>query len=115
MTRIILVGALLSAISGVLLFIFVDFWIFAVAMIISGLAVGFNYLGALYLVVSATDVDKGTYAGLVESMGGVGLFIGPIVGGWVMSYGLTLPYLMYAGLSIVVLILMAGLVKGRSN
>jgi DHA1 family multidrug resistance protein-like MFS transporter len=115
MTRIILYGALLSAISGVLLYIFVDFWIFAVAMIISGLAVGFNYLGALYLVVSATDVDKGTHAGLVESMGGVGLFLGPIVGGWVMSYGLTLPYLMYAALSVVVLILMAILVKGRSN
>ncbi|MBY8996622.1 MAG: MFS transporter [Candidatus Thorarchaeota archaeon] len=111
MKQAIIVGALLSAMSGVMLFLFIDIWIFVIAMILSGIAVGFNYLGALYLVVSATDIEKGSHAGLVESMGGVGLFIGPIVGGWVMEIGLKLPYLMYAVLSLVVLVLIVVLLQ----
>ncbi len=111
MKRVILLGALLSAISGFLLFSFIDIWVFLIAMVLSGLGVGFNYLGALYLVVSSTDLDKGAHAGLVESMGGVGLFLGPIVGGWVMDFGLSLPYLMYALLAVVILLLMVILLR----
>ncbi|MGD9382187.1 MAG: MFS transporter [Candidatus Thorarchaeota archaeon] len=114
MKTIILLGASLSAISGFLLFSFIDIWIFLIAMVLSGLGVGFNYLGALYLVVSSTDLEKGAHAGLVESMGGVGLFLGPIVGGWVMDFGLSVPYLMYALLSVVLLLLMAILLR-RDN
>jgi MFS family permease len=114
MIKAIVLGAILSAISGVMLFLFVDIWIFTVAMIISGVGVGFSYLGALYLIVSATEFEKGSYAGLVESMGGVGLFIGPIVGGWLMGFGLTLPFLMYTCLSLVALVIMVPLFS-RSN
>jgi MFS family permease len=105
MKQAIVVGALLSVISGLLLFLFIDIWVFTIAMVLAGIAVGLNYLGALYIVVSATDVEKGAHAGLVESMGGVGLFLGPIVGGWFMEIGLTLPYLMYTVLGVVVLLL----------
>ncbi|MHA2395633.1 MAG: MFS transporter [Candidatus Thorarchaeota archaeon] len=111
MKQAIVAGAILSVLSGFMLFLFIDIWIFTIAMILSGIAVGFNYLGALYLVVSATDIDKGAHAGLVESMGGVGLFLGPIVGGWLMEIGLTLPYLMWALLGIVVLILIILLLR----
>jgi len=114
MIKAIVLGAILSAISGVMLFLFVDIWIFTTAMIISGVGVGFSYLGALYLIVSATEFEKGSYAGLVESMGGVGRFIGPIVGGWRMGFGLTLPFLMYTGLSLVALVIMVPLFS-RSN
>ena len=115
MKKAIVVGAILAAISGFLLFAFIDIWIFIIAMILSGIAVGFNYLGALYLVVSATDIEKGAHAGLVESMGGVGLFIGPIIGGWFMGLGLALPYLMYAVLAIVVLVLITWLLERDKN
>ncbi|MGD9397725.1 MAG: MFS transporter [Candidatus Thorarchaeota archaeon] len=115
MKQAIIGGAVLSAISGFMLFIFIDIWIFAIAMVLSGVAVGFSYLGALYLVVSATDIDKGAHAGLVESMGGVGLFLGPIVGGWVMEIGLALPYIMYAILALVVLILILLLLRRDKN
>lgn len=114
MKQAIVAGAILSVLSGLMLFLFIDIWIFTFAMIISGIAVGFNYLGALYLVVSATDLEKGTHAGLVESMGGVGLFLGPIVGGWLMEIELTLPYLMWALLGIVVLILIVLLLRRDS-
>jgi MFS family permease len=115
MKQAIVLGALLSVISGFLLFLFIDIWIFTIAMVISGIAVGLNYLGALYIVVSATDLEKGANAGLVESMGGVGLFLGPIVGGWIMEIGLTLPYLMWASLGIVVLILIGLLLRRDSK
>ncbi|MFX1331180.1 MAG: MFS transporter [Promethearchaeota archaeon] len=111
MKTVILLGAVLSASSGFLLFSFIDIWVFAIAMVLSGLGVGFNYLGALYLVVSATDLEKGAHAGLVESMGGVGLFLGPIIGGWVTGFGLTFPYLMYAVLAVVILVMMMVLLK----
>ena len=114
MIKVIVLGAILSAISGIMFFLFVDIWAFTVAMVISGVAVGFSYLGALYLIVSATEFEKGSYAGLVESMAGVGLFIGPIVGGWLMGFGLTLPYLMLTGLSLVALLVMVPLFS-RSN
>lgn len=114
MKQAIVMGAILSAISGFMLFFFTDIWVFTIAMIVSGIAVGFNYLGALYLVVSSTDIEKGAHAGLVESMGGVGLFLGPVIGGWFMEIGLTLPYLMYAVLSVVVLILIVALLRKQN-
>ncbi|MHA2150460.1 MAG: MFS transporter, partial [Candidatus Thorarchaeota archaeon] len=115
MKQAIISGAVLSVVSGIMLFIFIDIWIFAIAMILSGIAVGFSYLGALYLVVSASKIDKGAHAGLVESMGGVGLFLGPIFGGWVMEIGLTLPYLMFALLGVVVFILIFLLLRKDNN
>jgi len=114
MDELIVLGALLSAISSAIIFLTVDFWAFMVAMLISGVAVGFNYLGALYLVVSATKLEKGAHAGLVESMGGVGLFLGPILGGWLMDFSLGLPYLMCTVLSLAVLVLMIVLLR-RNN
>jgi MFS family permease len=104
MSSVILMGAVLSAISSGVLFFFIDFWMLILAMVLSGIAVGFSYLGALYLIVSSTKIEKGAYAGLVESMGGVGLFLGPIAGGWLDDFGGALPYLMCMVLSIIVLV-----------
>jgi len=104
MGKVILLGAILSAFSSLIIFLFVDFWMLIIAMLLSGIAVGFSYLGALYLIVSSTKIEKGAYAGLVESMGGIGLFLGPIVGGWLDDFGSTLPYLMCTILSIIVFI-----------
>lgn len=111
MGNVIMIGAALSAISSAMLYFFVDLGVFAIAMIVSGVAVGFNYLGALYLIVSATDIEKGANAGLVESMGGVGLFLGPIAGGWFMDIGANLPYLMCSVLATVVFLLMVPMLK----
>ncbi|MHA2379899.1 MAG: MFS transporter [Candidatus Thorarchaeota archaeon] len=111
MGNVIMAGAVLSAISSAMLYCFVDLGVFAVAMAISGVAVGFNYLGALYLIVSSTDIEKGANAGLVESMGGVGLFLGPIAGGWFMDIMANLPYLMCTVLSVLVFFLMVPMLR----
>lgn len=85
-------------------------------MVLSGIAVGFCYLGALYLIVSATKIEKGAYAGLLESMGGVGLFLGPIFGGWLDDFSGALPYLMCMVLSIIVLVgIIPLLIKERNS
>jgi len=115
MPSVILMGAVLSAISSGIIFVFTDFWMLTISMAISGIAVGFSYMGALYLIVSATKIDKGAYAGLVESMGGVGLFIGPIFGGWLADFSGELPYLMCTILSIIVLLGIIPLLRKERN
>ena len=115
MGTVITMGALLSAISSGIMFVFVDFWMLTISMILSGIAVGFSYLGALYLIVSATKVEKGAYAGLLESMGGVGLFLGPIFGGWLGDISGELTYLMCLILSIIVLIGIVPLLRKERN
>ena len=109
MKEVIIIGAIFAVISSLLLFIFLDIWILAIAVVLSGFAVGFCYLGALFIVVSATDHEKGEHAGLVESMGGVGLTVGPIIGGWLMEYNLSYPYLLCAIISIIALFLIGWL------
>ncbi len=115
MPSVILLGAVLSAISSGIIFVFTDFWMLTISMALSGIAVGFSYLGALYLIVSATKVEKGAYAGLVESMGGVGLFVGPIFGGWLADFSGELPYLMCMILSIVVFLGIIPLLRKDRN
>jgi len=115
MPSVILLGAILSAISSGIIFIFTDFWMLMISMVISGIAVGFCYLGALYLIVSATKIEKGAYAGLVESMGGVGLFVGPILGGWLADFSGELPYLMCMVLAIIVLVGIIPLLRKERN
>jgi len=105
MGNVMLMGALLLSVSMPLLAFFVDFWLFAVAMVLSGVGVGFNYLGGLYTVVSATKSEKGSFAGIGESLAGIGFFLGPIVSGWFADFNMTWPYLVCTILSIAILIL----------
>ena len=109
MKEAIIIGIILSAISSLMLYIFLDIWILAIAIALSGISVGLCYLGALFIVVSATEDEKGEHAGLVESMGGVGLAVGPIVGGWMMDINLAYPYLMSAIISVVILVVVSWL------
>jgi MFS family permease len=115
MGNVIVAGAILSAISSTMIFTVNNLWIWGVAMAISGAAVGFSYLGALYLIVSATEDEKGGHAGLVESMGGVGLFIGPMIGGWVMDIAPEYPFMLCTVLSVVVSIFMIPLLRRSRN
>jgi len=92
MGTVITTGAFLITVSMVPLSFFTDMALFAVAMVLCGIGAGFTYLGALYSVVSATQKEKGAHAGIVESLAGVGFFVGPIAGGWVGTFGLALPY-----------------------
>ena len=111
MGNVIVAGAALSGISSVMIFAVNDILIWGFAMAISGTAVGFSYLGALYLIVSATEDEKGEHAGLVESMGGVGLFLGPMVGGYVWDISPMYPFVMCAVLSAIVLLVMIPLLR----
>jgi MFS family permease len=104
MGNVMLIGTFLLAVSMPILAFIVDFWLFAIAMVMSGFGVGFNYLGGLYTVVSATEKEKGAFAGIGESLAGIGFFLGPIVGGWFADFTITWPYLLCMILSIVILI-----------
>jgi MFS family permease len=111
MENVIILGAALSGISSLMMYMIADIWIWGIAMALSGIGVGLSYLGALYLIVSATEDEKGGHAGLVESMGGIGLFIGPMVGGWVMDISPEYPFLLCTLISVIVLLLMVPLLQ----
>lgn len=86
-----------------------EFLAFSISLVLVGVGVGFGYLGGLYTVVSATEEEKGAYAGIAESLAGVGFFAGPILGGWIAGYSLALPYLttaIYAVISLIVIVIL---------
>jgi len=93
MESVMITGIFLIAGSLGVVYVTTSLPLLYAAMIISGLGVGFAYISSLYVVVSATESEKGEHAGLIESLAGIGFFVGPIFGGWIAEYALNLPYL----------------------
>ena len=115
MSTVIITGAFLITASMVPLSFFTDIALFTVAMVLCGIGAGFTYLGALYSVVSATKKEKGARAGIVESLAGVGFFVGPIVGGRIGDFGQTLPYFATFLFALVSSLLIVVLLRKRPN
>ena len=103
----IMSGTIFITASMFPIFLLTDLQSLMVAMVLCGIGAGFSYLGALYIIVSASDEEKGAHAGLVESLAGVGFFAGPIAGGWVAGFGLNLPYLLTLIYGAITVILVA--------
>ncbi|MHA1958918.1 MAG: MFS transporter [Candidatus Thorarchaeota archaeon] len=104
MGEVMVVGALLTAISMALVYFLTDLVFLSVAMALCGVGVGFSNLGGLYTVVSATENEKGAYAGIVESLAGLGFFVGPIAAGLIAEYSASLPYIVMALYAFITLI-----------
>lgn len=115
MGNVMIVGAILTGVSMFLVYGSTLYVLLAAAMVLCGIGVGFNYLGALYIVVSATEKEKGAHAGLVESLAGVGFFVGPILGGWIAGGEVTsnLPYLLTAVYAVLSLVIIVALLKRK--
>ncbi|MEM4735202.1 MAG: MFS transporter [Candidatus Thorarchaeota archaeon] len=113
MELVMLMGGGVSSVSMLMIWgsqVYLVLWL---ASVMCGIGVGCAYLAALYVVVSATDIEKGAHAGLVESLAGVGFFIGPVFGGWIAGgdTGSSLPYLATALYSAVSLLVIAVLLR----
>ena len=111
MGKVVMAGAVFTTVSMFPISFLTDLISLTAAMILCGIGVGFSYLGALYIVVSASDQEKGAHAGMVESLAGVGFFAGPIAGGWIAGYGLTLPYFLAMVYGLVSMILIAVMLR----
>jgi MFS family permease len=104
MSEVMIAGALLTAVSMAIVYVSADLTILSVAMILCGIGVGFSNLGGLYTIVSATENEKGAYAGIVESLAGLGFFVGPIAAGLIAEYSVSLPYIVMAAYAFITLI-----------
>ncbi len=115
MGNVMIIGAILTGVSMFLVYGSTLYMVLAAAMVLCGIGVGFNYLGALYIVVSATEKEKGAHAGLVESLAGVGFFVGPLLGGFVAGGDVAsnIPYLLTTLYAIVSLIIIVALLKRK--
>ncbi len=106
-------GTIITGLSMLAIFFTQNYIYLFIAMITSGLGVGFLYLGGIYTIISATENEKGTHAGIVESLAGIGFFIGPILGGWLGDFQILLPYLMLSILSFAIFFLLLILMKEK--
>jgi MFS family permease len=113
---VMITGTFVILLGMTTIYMSLDMTLLTIAMILCGVGVGFNYLGGLYTVVSATEDEKGAYAGIAESLAGVGFFVGPILGGYVAEIAADLPYLLtaiYALLTLVVMIVLLSRKRGE--
>ncbi len=111
MGRAIIAGTVFITASMFPISFLTDLTSLMIAMVLCGIGAGFSYLGALYIVVSASDEEKGAHAGIVESLAGVGFFAGPMAGGWVAGFGFTLPYRLSLIYGIITVILVAAALR----
>lgn len=73
--------------------------VFAVSFVLIGATVGVGFMCGLTYAMQAEPAERGKRAGLHEAIMGVGLFLGPLLGGAVAQWqGLHAPYLLGAGI-----------------
>jgi MFS family permease len=115
MDMVMITGTFVILLGMTTIYMSLDMTLLTIAMILCGVGVGFNYLGGLYTVVSATEDEKGAYAGIAESLAGVGFFVGPILGGYVAEIAADLPYLLTAIYALLTLVVMIVLLSRKSG
>lgn len=76
------------------------YWLF-IGRIIDGLAAGNFPIAQSYLVdIARTDKEKTTNLGLIGAIFGIGLIIGPLIGGLLSQISLSLPFWFVGGLAV---------------
>jgi MFS family permease len=90
-------------------------WMFAVAIIVGGLVGGFTYQASIYFTLDEMS-EKGKGSGFHEAMIGGGMFLGPVLAGWVGSHhSLRSPYFFCAGVLVVLIVAQMVLVFVRRH
>lgn len=86
-------------------------WLFGVAFAVAGMGAGVTYVSSLYYSLEGQSVSRGARAGIHEAVLGSGVFLGPLVGGYVADQStrllpemtaLRVPYLLSAAVFVAV-------------
>jgi len=103
---IFLLGLLGYALSSLLFGLSTEVWMLFASRALSGLLSSATMATALaYISESTTEKDRGGGMGMLGAASGLGLILGPAVGGWLGSSSLSLPFFVAAGASLLALIL----------
>ncbi len=92
--KVLLVSVISSLISYGLVRISGNVWIYLLAQIING-AAAWN-IGSIQSILSDISVDHKERAanfGLFGAVFGIGFIIGPAIGGWLLGYGVKIPFI----------------------
>jgi DHA1 family multidrug resistance protein-like MFS transporter len=103
---IILVGVLGNAISQLLFGLSTQLWMLFAARALAGILSSATLPTAMaYISDSTSEEDRGGGMGIIGAAMGVGMVIGPGLGGWLAGQSLSLPFFLAAGLSTLALLL----------
>jgi DHA1 family tetracycline resistance protein-like MFS transporter len=88
------IGYIVTGIGGAL-------WVLFLGRIIDGLTGGNISTIYAYIADLVQGKDRGRYYGYLGAAGGAGFIIGPVIGGFVGNYSLTLPLFIAAGVAVL--------------
>lgn len=103
---IILVGVLGNAISQLLFGLSTQLWMLFAARALAGILSSATLPTAMaYISDNTSEEDRGGGMGIIGAAMGVGMVIGPGLGGWLAGQSLSLPFFLAAGLSALAMLL----------
>jgi MFS transporter, DHA1 family, multidrug resistance protein len=106
--KILMLGVLGNAATQVLFGLSTQLWMLFAARILSGLLSSATLPTAMaYISDSTTREQRGGGMGIVGAAFGIGMVLGPGLGGWLASESLPLPFFVAGGLSMIAFILIA--------
>lgn len=107
---VLMLGLLGNAVAQLCFGLSTQLWMLFVARALSGILSSATQPTALaYISDSTSEEERGRGMGLMGAAMGVGMILGPGLGGWLASYRLSLPFFVAAGLSALILVLAAGI------
>jgi len=103
---ILLVGILGNAIAQLLFGLSTELWMLFAARALSGILSSATLPTAMAYIGDTTSTeDRGGGMGIAGAAMGVGMVLGPGLGGWLATDNLSLPFFAAAGLSVLILVL----------
>ncbi len=103
---ILLVGVLGNAVALILFGLASEMWMLYAARALAGILSSATLPTAMaYIGDSTSERDRGGGMGVVGAAMGVGMVLGPGIGGWAAVYGLGVPFFVAAGLSLLAMLL----------
>ncbi|MGH7502328.1 MAG: MFS transporter [Longimicrobiales bacterium] len=96
---LLIAGLFASAISHLIFGLAASLWLLFVSRLAAGAAGGTIAVAHAYIADTTTAEDRAHHMGLVGAAAGLGVMIGPAIGGFVSQWGLALPGFVAAGLS----------------
>jgi MFS transporter, DHA1 family, multidrug resistance protein len=106
--KILMLGVLGNAATQVLFGLSTQLWMLFAARILSGLLSSATLPSAMaFISDSTTKEQRGGGMGMIGAAFGIGMVIGPGLGGWLGSDNLSLPFFFAGGLSVIAFALIA--------
>lgn len=100
--RILMIGVLGNALSLIVIGLAQNVWVIFLSRAVEGLISSATFPTAMaYISDSTSESDRGGGMGVIGAAMGVGMVLGPGVGGWLSGDSLSLPFFLASGLSIL--------------